>query len=56
MKIYESPPNTTHIDPRRRHFGRASAEVAGRRFETEGRVAELGARTCVQRHTARNDS
>ena len=28
--------NTRHPDKRRRHQGRASCDVAGRRFETQG--------------------
>jgi hypothetical protein len=36
IRIDETRQDTRHPDPRRRHPGRASAEVGGRRFETQG--------------------
>ena len=36
IRIDETRQDTRHPDPRRRHFGRASAEAGGKRFEAEG--------------------
>ena len=36
IKIDETRQDTHHLDPRRRHFGRASADLGGKRFETTG--------------------